>query len=97
MPHYPQMALPTQMYCDPHMLRQLYHQMKICHRYEREMLRWYMRYCIGERRRPFFGDPYGPCGESSVHGAPYGPHHPFKSPHGHFESSSSSRYWESSS
>ncbi|MBH8598450.1 MULTISPECIES: hypothetical protein [unclassified Thermoactinomyces] len=94
----PPVTLPTHMYCDPQMLRQLYHQMKICHRYEREMLKWYMRYCAGTRRRPFFGAPCDSCRESSAFGSSYHrPHSPFHHHPGYYESSSSSRYWESSS
>ena len=31
--------------CDPRWLRHMYHHLKICHKYELEMLKWYMRYC----------------------------------------------------
>ncbi len=52
MPCMPMHELP----CDPRMLRHMYHHLKICHKYELEMLKWYMRYCSsqdGDCRRPY--------------------------------------------
>lgn len=51
--HYMPQPLP----CDPHLLHQLYMQMKICHKFELDMLKMYMRHCA-KRRRPC---PPRPC------------------------------------
>jgi hypothetical protein len=65
--------------CDPKMLHHMYRHMKMCHRYETQMLRMYMKWCKEQwkhrhhRRRPY--NPCDPCGESSSYRRESSSHH----------------------
>ncbi|MBA4493868.1 hypothetical protein ACFO25_14820 [Paenactinomyces guangxiensis] len=43
--HMPMMPPTYHIPCDPHMLHHMYRQLKMCHKYEMKMLKWYMKYC----------------------------------------------------
>jgi hypothetical protein len=92
MPHYPEpmppvMPMPQDpgmmhLPCDPHLLREMYHQMKIHHRYELQMLKWYMRYCAkkhhcGRRTRMPWSSSWR-HESTRYHGEPPMPHEPPK-------------------
>lgn len=53
MPHKPMRPMQPHLPCDPHWLSHMYRQLKICHRYELQMLKWYMRFCESHHHRYF--------------------------------------------
>jgi hypothetical protein len=58
--------------CDPKMLHHMYRHMKMCHRYELQMLRMYMKWCKEQYKRRHHR-PYNPCHQPHNPNNPYNP------------------------
>jgi hypothetical protein len=66
-PYHPPMQQPQfGMPCDPKMLHHMYRHMKMCHRYETHMLKWYLKWCKEQWKHRRQHQNYKPY-ESSSH------------------------------